>query len=77
MLSERRREFLADGEGLFTYESRVVVGDVFEGITSTEEDYSPDIVAFGRHKTLHRRPLGIGRVPFHAMLNLAVPILVV
>lgn len=41
------------------------------------ETAAPDIIAFGRHVPVHRRPFTIGRVPFHFMLSQDRAILVV
>lgn len=37
----------------------------------------PAIIIFGRHKTFHHRPFMIGHVPFHAMMEFNVPMMVI
>lgn len=44
-------------------------GRVETEIERAIETIAADIVAFGRHHPVHRRPFSIGRVPFHFMLS--------
>ena len=51
------------------YETQVLVGRVSDEISSTLLRLQPDVAVFGRHRALHHRPFGVGRVPFTAMLT--------
>jgi hypothetical protein len=52
------------------YHSSVLYGEPFEQFEQAVEKFNPDIVIFGRHEFVHARPMGIGRMPFQAMLAL-------
>lgn len=51
------------------YETRVLSGNPRAEIANAFACIAPDIVVFGRHHRLHRRPFGIGHIPFSAMLD--------
>jgi nucleotide-binding universal stress UspA family protein len=59
-----------------TYFNRIYFGDVADQLTRCIEEVNPDLVIFGRHELVHRKPLGIGKLPFYAMLNVGKPIIV-
>ena len=75
---QRRREvpdsFLKVNQVSFT--QKVVFGDVLEQMSQLVKEHKPDLVVFGRHHFFHRHPFSFGKVPFHTMLNLEVPVLV-
>jgi hypothetical protein len=53
-----------------TYHPSVLYGDPFTQFSYAVGKFNPDLVIFGRHEFVHARPLGIGKMPFHAMLAL-------
>lgn len=59
------------------YHSEVRTGDVVEVIHAVIEEHLPDIIFFGRHRTLSLRPLMLGRMTANAMLELKRPVIVV
>ena len=61
------------------YEPYIVTGDVQEAMANfiDERKESIDLIVFGQHQTLHRKPFLIGQVPFRRMLAQDHPILVV
>jgi nucleotide-binding universal stress UspA family protein len=59
------------------YFSEVLVGDVRDSLKSCAEKLQPDLLIFGRHQQLHRRPFLIGRVPFHAMVSQNRPVMII
>ena len=60
-----------------SYEKRVLTGDVQETFQKAVASMEPDVLIFGRHSFLHHKPLGIGKLPFAAMLSLKKPVVVV
>lgn len=66
----------ADKAGVVT-EPDVVSGQVHSQIDNAIADVKPDLVVFGRHKTLKVRPYLIGRNGLNVMLKIGLPILVV
>ena len=69
------RDYLEEAGG--TYVSAVEVGGVQKELATYVERAEPDILVFGRHKTVHTRPFFLGRLPFGAMLSHRRPIIVV
>jgi len=51
------------------YYSEVRNGAVESELERAIEEAGADILVFGRHHAIHRRPFAIGRVPFHFMLS--------
>ncbi len=60
-----------------SYSASVVTGDVVDEMAKIAETVRPDVLIFGRHRTIHTQPFFLGRVPFKAMLKLRRPVLVV
>ena len=58
--------------------SALIFGAFFvtRGIQAQSED-KPDLIVFGRHEGIHWKPFSVGKVRFHSMLSLDVPILMV
>ncbi len=52
------------------YHASVLYGDPFTQFAYAVGKFNPDLVIFGRHELVHTRPLGVGKMPFHAMLAL-------
>ena len=52
-------------------------GDVSAELAASVADFQPDILVFGRHKSLKFRPFLIGKVPFRQMLKSPCAVLVV
>ncbi len=59
------------------YLQNVAFGDVTRELDAAVASEKPTLLVFGRHEMLHRRPFSIGKLPFHAMLNLNCPVMVV
>lgn len=53
---------LEDSGGRYTCE--LECGEVEVGLDWISGRFEPDLMVFGRHRTLHRRPMHVGRVPF-------------
>lgn len=80
-VKEKMNHRLGTAKGLIesaggTYEVRTYFGDVQKNFTRATLDYKPDLVVFGRHETVHRRPFSIGKMPFYAMLDLHKPLII-
>jgi nucleotide-binding universal stress UspA family protein len=81
-LHERLR-LRAPGRSLFLeaagghYWPEIRDGSVELALEKVIESASPELIVFGRHHSFHRRPFAIGRVPFHFMMSMDRPILVV
>jgi nucleotide-binding universal stress UspA family protein len=58
------------------YTSEVLFGDVQENLKAYAESKRPDMIVFGRHEVLHKKPLGVGKLPFYTMTQLGVPVMV-
>lgn len=52
-----------------SYKHEVVSGEPDEEIMKAADAFEADIVVFGRHRMLRGKSFGIGKVPFHAMLE--------
>ena len=78
-----RLQLRAPGRALFLeaagghYWPEIRDGSVESALEKAIETTSPDLIVFGRHQSFHRRPFAIGRVPFHFMMSIDRPILVV
>ncbi len=59
------------------YQPEVLNGGVIPEIEKAIEATNPDLLVFGRHHTVHRRPFSIGKVPFHFMLSHNRPLVIV
>ncbi len=60
------------------YDASIVTADsVVEGIGKIAEQEKANLVVFGRHQTFHRKPFGVGQMPYYAMLTLPCPIVIV
>ncbi len=70
-----RTQFLETAGGHYWPEIRD--GGIKLGLEKAIDIATPDVIVFGRHQTIHRRPFSIGRVPFHFMLSMDYSILVV
>ena len=60
-----------------SYQTALLTGPVTEKIAENAESFGASLIVFGRHNTIHRKPFGIGTVPYRAMLQQKAPILVV
>ena len=77
-LKDRSKIPLACLKGSYvSYNQLVGFGDVLTELGKTIESEKPDMIAFGRHHFFHKSPVGIGKVPFYAILNFGVPVLVI
>jgi nucleotide-binding universal stress UspA family protein len=77
-LAERavgRDEYIEAAGG--RYRTKVTTGQVTDELSRLVETVQPDLLIFGRHHTVHRKPLAVGRVPFRAMLAERRPVVVV
>lgn len=68
---------LLETQGNGNYRQLVCFGEVDAEIHAVVKNESPDIVVFGRHHLIHKKPFAIGKVPFSAMLTVEKPILMV
>jgi nucleotide-binding universal stress UspA family protein len=62
-----RREVLEAQGG--RYQAAPLTGDAVEVLEQAIGKWCPDVIVFGRHQTIHRRPFLLGRIPFRAMLS--------
>ncbi len=69
------REYLEAAGGLYVPE--VLTGNVKTELAAYVDAVRPDVLIFGRHRTLHTRPFFLGRLPFAAMMALHKPLVVV
>ncbi|MGE0174281.1 MAG: universal stress protein [Oligoflexales bacterium] len=58
------------------YLPEVLFGNVAENLKNYTEETRPDMLVFGRHELLHKKPLSIGKLPFYSITQLGIPILV-
>jgi hypothetical protein len=59
-----------------SYSAKVYFGEVTEQLARCVDEIKPDVVIFGRHELVHRKPFGIGKLPFYSMLNVGTPLIV-
>lgn len=53
-----------------SYKTAVVQGrNIAEDIRQAAKDFGAALVIYGRHQTLHRTPLALGKIPWHQMLQ--------
>jgi nucleotide-binding universal stress UspA family protein len=81
-LKNKMQQRLGAADLLFTatgskYQNHVLFGSLDEMLPQATATFDPDILVFGRHKMLHRKPFGIGRLPFSAMLAQKKPVVIV
>jgi nucleotide-binding universal stress UspA family protein len=72
--SDYREYFEASG-GRYTAE--VVPGQLRAELDAAVKTHLPDIMVFGRHHTVHRKPFFFGRMPYKAMMAFGRPVLIV
>lgn len=60
-----------------TYRPEIRNGGAEAELDKAIETAAPDLLVFGRHQSIHRRPFAIGRVPFHFMLSQNKAVLIV
>lgn len=58
-----------------SYRRVLATGSVLEQLSKLVSEIAPDLIIFGRHHLIHRRPLSLGKMPFYAMLGLNQAIL--
>jgi nucleotide-binding universal stress UspA family protein len=77
-LLERAKSFTSANENKqqVHYESQVLYGSVGESIDSIKKYFNPQILCFGKHHNIHKKPFGIGRVAYSSMLEQKLPVLV-
>ncbi len=51
-------------------------GSVMDAMQSYVDKKKANLIVFGRHQSFHRKPFGVGQMPFYAMLNLGCPVVV-
>lgn len=60
-----------------SYESKILTGSVDEKLIELVHKINADLVVFGRHVAVHRKPFGIGQVPFRTMMSIKKPVMLV
>lgn len=58
------------------YENAILEGLPLEELAREVASFQPDLIVFGRHRTLHRRPFELGTLHFKSMLTLRCAIMV-
>ena len=59
------------------YENELVTApSVTESVGKLAADWDADIICFGRHHTVHRKPFLIGQLPFYSMLSIKRPLVI-
>jgi len=69
------REYVEASDGKYTAD--VVAGSTKSQLRWVSDEFEPDVLVFGRHKTMHHKPFSLGRMPYRAMLRLRRPIVIV
>lgn len=69
------REHLLEARG-GSLKTVLLEGNPAEAVMQTAETEHADLLIFGRHRTWHKKPFSMGRMPFHNMLKSGRPILV-
>lgn len=82
MLAKLRKQGLpfrrkAEDAGVVIDQEARAARSVSDEFHTLVEELSPDLVVFGRHRTLKTRPFLLGRMPLRTMLKLGKPVLVV
>ncbi len=67
----QKHEDLRDG-----YEAVILHGSAETEVETYAKSQELDVIVFGRHHSIHRRPFVIGQIPFNTMLSLNKPIIV-
>lgn len=70
-----QREYVEEAGGSYT--SEVLSGAVRAELGTVVKGFGPDLLVFGRHAPVHRKPLHFGRMPLRAMLAHGKPVVVV
>lgn len=58
------------------YESLILQGDAFDQLQDFAAKVNSSLLVFGRHTAIHRKPLGIGKIPFRSMMEMGMPVMV-
>lgn len=69
------RDYLEEAGG--AYQAEVRTGQVRAELQAFVDANEPDVLVFGRHRSVHTRPFFLGRMPLEAMLAFARPVIVV
>lgn len=77
-LNERSRLARESSKGSFAKVDTVIrTGETSAMVSEASKASGAQILAFGRHKTIHKHPFYIGRFPFSSMLGEGKPVLVI
>lgn len=77
-LAARGAPYRAQAEAAgVTVETDCRLGKVLGELHDCVAEFRPDLLVFGRHRTVKGRPFVLGRAPFSAMLREHLPVLVV
>ncbi|MCX6126226.1 MAG: universal stress protein [Proteobacteria bacterium] len=68
-----KKSFEAKGGSVKTI---ILHGNPKDKISEFCESEQPDFIIFGRHKTWHKKPFGLGRMPTYSMFRSGVPVLI-
>jgi nucleotide-binding universal stress UspA family protein len=69
-----KESFIKDGS---TVSSLILHGNPKDEVANFIELEKPSLLLFGRHKTWHKKPFGLGKMPIHSMFSSGLPVLVV
>lgn len=58
------------------YSRKIGWGDARQVLREQVEEIKPDFIVLGRHRMVHLKPPGLGKLPFYALLSLEVPIVI-
>lgn len=58
------------------YQNKIYFGSLLEQLDLAVHELKPDILIFGKHALLHRKPLGVGKLSFSSMLAYKKPIII-
>lgn len=59
------------------YMQCITFGNALREIKQCVNRENPTLLVFGKHETIHRKPFAIGKVPFYAIFQIRVPVMVV
>jgi nucleotide-binding universal stress UspA family protein len=80
-IENKMSERMGDGEIELTnlggrYHSHIRYGKVKDSMEEVINEVFPHMIILGRHEAFHRKPFGIGKLPFHALAHSEIPIII-
>jgi hypothetical protein len=61
---------------LSVYQEHVGYGQVKDCLQNVVNEIDPHVIVLGRHQSIHRKPLGIGKLPLNSIIYSEIPVII-